>query len=315
MRTLKTKWRTSMSANKKEALGKGIRALLQNMDEDIRPDKKSEVADEKYRAVGSVSSIPIDKVEVNPFQPRNEFDADKLQELTDSIKVHGVIQPISVRKIEGGKYQLIAGERRIRAAKMAGLTEVPAYVRTANDQEMLEIALIENIQRENLNAVEIAINYKRLLEECALTQEMLAERVGKKRTTVSNYLRLLKLPPNILKAIKDREISMGHARALINVENVEEQLLIFQEIIKKNLSVRQVEALVRNGLKKLKKEKKEVAELPPAYKYVEDRLSTALSTKVHMKYDNSGKGQIVIKYYSDDDLNRILEIIEEGSDA
>jgi len=304
-----------MSANKKEALGKGIRALLQNMDDDLSTDNKKSPSANALQAVGAVSSIPIDKVEVNPFQPRNEFDADKLEELTGSIRVHGVIQPISVRKIGGGKYQLIAGERRIRAAKMAGLTEVPAYIRTANDQEMLEIALIENIQRENLNAVEIAINYKRLMEECDLTQELLAERVGKKRTTVSNYLRLLKLPPDILKAIKERQITMGHARAIINVENVEEQLLIFKEIIKKNLSVRQVEALVRNGLRKIKKAAKEKSPLPPEYKHVEDRLATALSTRVYMKYDNSGKGQIVIKYYSDDDLNRILEIIEEGGNG
>lgn len=303
-----------MSSKKKEALGKGIRALLENIDNDYSKDEKEQKYQETTAGVGSVSAIPIDKVEVNPFQPRNEFDEEKLEELANSIRVHGVIQPISVRKLGGDKYQLIAGERRIRAAKMAGLEEIPAYIRIANDQEMLEIALIENIQRENLNAVEIAINYKRLMEECDLTQELLAERVGKNRSTVTNYLRLLRLPPEIQKAIKEKRISMGHARALINVENVDVQLDIFKEILKKNLSVRQVEALVRSGLQPKNPKKKE-EKLPMPYLKVQDRISSSLSTRVQLKHHNSGKGQIVINYYSDDDLNRILEVIEEGSDA
>ena len=192
--------------------------------------------------------ISLDEIEVNPFQPRTHFDKEALQELSDSIKVQGIIQPITVRKLSKNKYQLISGERRFQASKLASLEKIPAYVRTADDQQMLEMALIENIQRENLNSIEIALSYQRLLTECDLKQEELGDRVGKNRTTVNNYLRLLKLPPDIQAALRDKRISMGHARAIINIENVDIQLDIFKKIISQDLSVRKVEQLVRDAM-------------------------------------------------------------------
>lgn len=303
---LKTLYRT-WNMSKKDALGKGIRALLENID--------SETAEKKDQSMGgpmvaAVTEIPLSQIEVNPFQPRADFDPQKLQELSSSINVHGVIQPITVRRLGSNKFQLIAGERRLRAAKLAGLEEIPAYVRTANDQEMLEIALIENIQRENLNAVEVAINYQRLIDECDLTQEALAGRVGKERSTVTNYLRLLKLPPEIQKAIKEHKISMGHARALINLETVDAQLDVFKQITSKNLSVRQVESLVRVYRKPEKQPPRPKSKLPLAYQKLQDQLASNYSTKVTVKHSNSGKGEIVFHYYSDDDLNRLLEQLD-----
>lgn len=290
--------------SKKEALGKGIRALLENIDHE-----SDESASKESSFVGAVNEIPLSQIEVNPFQPRADFDKQKLKELADSIKVHGVIQPITVRSLGANKYQLIAGERRLRASKVAGLDSIPAYIRTANDQEMLEIALIENIQRENLNAVEVAINYQRLIDECDLTQESLAERVGKERSTVTNYLRLLKLPPQIQQSIKERKISMGHARALITLDTVDAQLDVFKQITSKNLSVRQVEALVRS-YRKSEKIPQPKPKLPLAYQKLQDRLASHFSTKVTVKHNNSGKGEIVIHYFSDDDLNRLLEQLD-----
>ena len=292
--------------SKKEALGKGIRALLENIDADADDDKKDAGDDSKF--MGTVTEIPLDHIEINPFQPRADFDEQKLQELSDSIKVHGVIQPVTLRKLGANKYQLIAGERRLRASKLAGLTKIPAYIRTANDQEMLEIALIENIQRENLNAIEIAVNYKRLIDECDLTQEALGERVSKDRSTVTNYLRLLRLPPEIQKGIKDKKISMGHARALIAVDDVVDQIAIFKEITNKNLSVRQTEELVRNWGKK--RQPKEKERLPLAYQKVQDSLSSHFSTRVRLNRKNNGKGEIVIQWFSDEDLNRILDLLD-----
>lgn len=297
-----------MAKNKKEELGRGIRALLEGLDSDMSDEEKKEVAEKKL--VGMINKIPLDQIEINPFQPRADFNAEKLSELAESIKIHGVIQPITVRRLNSSKYQLIAGERRLRAAKIAGLEEIPAYLRAADDQEMLEIALIENIQRENLNAVEIAINYKRLIDECQLTQEELGERVSKNRSTVTNYLRLLKLPPEIQQAIKERKLSMGHARALIAMEDVVQQLDAFKEILSKELSVRQAEQLVRNFSSGKKKPVKKEQQLPLAYQRVQDELSSHFSTKVNIKYNESGKGQIIINYYSDDDLNRILEELD-----
>ena len=293
--------------SKKEALGKGIRALLENIDSETSEKKDPSVGG---TLVATVTEIPLSQIEVNPFQPRADFNPQKLQELSNSIGVHGVIQPITVRRLASNKFQLIAGERRLRAAKLAGLEEIPAYVRTANDQEMLEIALIENIQRENLNAVEVAINYQRLIDECDLTQEALADRVGKERSTVTNYLRLLKLPPEIQKAIKEHVLTMGHARALINLETVEAQLDVFKQITSKNLSVRQVESLVRSYRKSDKKPTIPKAKLPLAYQKLQDRLASHYSTKVTVKHNNSGKGEIVFHYYSDDDLNRLLEQLD-----
>jgi ParB family transcriptional regulator, chromosome partitioning protein len=293
--------------SKKEEIGRGIRALLENIDTDVNPDKPVE----KASFAGAMFKIPLEQIEVNPFQPRADFNETKLTELAESIKVHGVIQPITVRKLNDTKFQLIAGERRLRASKLAGLTEIPAYIRTANDQEMLEMGLIENIQRENLNAIEVAINYKRLIDECKLTQENLGARIGKDRSTVTNFLRLLKLPPEIQSALKSGDISVGHARALLGLENILEQIDLFKEVIKKSLSVRQTEELVKRYKQKLTGKPRTKKPLPFAYKKVQDRIASALSTKVTLKHNNTGKGEIVIHYYSDDDLNRLLEIIDD----
>ncbi len=296
-----------MSA-KKEDLGKGIRALLGGINDDMKanPAVAAELRDKVNNTM-----VLLENIEVNPFQPRADFDPSALEDLSESIKNHGVIQPITVRSLGNNKYQLISGERRLRASKMAGLKEVPVYLRKADDQEMLEIALIENIQREDLNAIEISINYKRLMDECSLTQEDLSKRLGKNRTTVTNYLRLLRLPPEIQSGIKNKEVTMGHARALITIEQPEIQLAIYQEAVKKGLSVRQVEEMAKKQAdgttsKKLKDTK--VAQ-PLAYRKIQDKLTTLLSTKVEVKARKGGKGEITISYYSDDDLDRILDVL------
>lgn len=296
-------------------MGKGIRALLAGLDEDTEVLKIS--AQDEDSIVNTVPKIPLDQIEVNPFQPRADFNEQALQELAASIKVHGVIQPITVRKITDKKYQLIAGERRLRASKIAGLTDIPAYVRTANDQEVVEMALIENIQREDLNAIEVALTYQRLIDECDLTHENLGDRLGKDRSTVTNYLRLLKLPPEIQKALRDKSISMGHARAIINVPEVDKQLYILKEIREKALSVRKTEDLVRLISSSPNKQKKEGAKSEPlsaAYKQVEIRLMDALETKVKIKRGKDDKGEIIIPFYSVSDLNRLLDIIEKDED-
>lgn len=293
-------------SKQKPDLGKGIRALLENMESetslDLQAQKKNEMAGNQ--------TISLDLIEINPFQPRADFDKEALEELAASIKVHGVIQPITVRKLENGKYQLISGERRVRASKLAGIAEVPAYVRGANDQEMLEIALIENIQREDLNAVEIAIHLRRLLDECALTHEQLAERVGKNRTTVTNYLRLLKLPPDIQTGLKRKDVTVGHARALINLEDPIGQIAIYKDILKKGLSVREVEDLVRTYQKRKIKSRSKESTLPYAFKRVQDELATQLGTRVIIKRTAAGKGEIHISFFSDDDLFRIKDLID-----
>lgn len=303
-----------MSNNKnKEALGKGIRALLQGIDDDMEGQQNPSIENEKSPSL--VRNIPLEDIEVNPFQPRADFDEQSLAELAESISIHGVIQPITVRLLSEKKFQLIAGERRLKAAKMAGLETLPAYLRKANDQEMLEIALIENIQRENLNAIEIAINYQRLIDECELTQDALSKRLSKQRSTVTNYLRLLKLPPDIQIGIKTKQISMGHARALINVEDPDIQLDIFNQIVKKGLSVRKTEELVKKyNNQKQGKEKKQpnTEKLPPSFQRVQDQLTDHFSTKVKLKRKNDQSGEIVINYQSDDDLNRILDILENS---
>jgi len=242
-----------MSTEKRNALGKGLSALL-NDSVSVMPDKHSAVsATEANNNLGSINGIKITEIQVNPFQPRTEFDEQALNDLADSIKLQGLIQPITVRRVNAHSYQLISGERRLRASKLAGLTHIQAYVRTANDQQMLEMALIENIQRENLNAIEVALSFQRMIDECSLKQEELGERVSKNRSTVTNYLRLLKLPPAIQASIRDGAISMGHARALITVEDPAKQLFIHQHIIKDGLSVRKVEELVRNTKSPCKK--------------------------------------------------------------
>lgn len=293
---------------KKSALGRGLGALL----EDSPAKKKSEEILPEVVKTG-IFEIPLDQIQVNPFQPRVHFDKDALSELSESIKVQGIIQPITVRKLDTNEYQLISGERRFQASKLAGLETIPAYVRTANDQQMLEMALIENIQRENLNALEIAHSYQRLLAECDLKQEQLGDRVGKNRTTVNNYLRLLKLPPTIQAAIRDQQISMGHARALINIEDVDKQLAIFKKAVEEELSVRKVEALVK-ALNEGKPEKKSTPELDPVKKYeiskIQQRLASHFGTKVSLKSNDKNKGEIKIPFTSTSDLNRILEILE-----
>ncbi len=296
--------------SKKEALGRGIRALLEGIDSDVAPQQREEIK-QAIAVAGSVTMIPIDQIEINPYQPRTEFDENALQELSASISSLGIIQPLTVRRLSANSYQLIAGERRLRASKMAGLTEVPAYIRTANDQEMLEFALVENIQREDLNPIEVAITYKRLIDECSLTQENLGDRLGKDRSTVTNYLRLLKLPPDIQKGLKDKSITMGHAKALLGVENILLQLDLYKEVVAKSLSVRQTEALAREAATRKKPQPKEAVRLPLAYQKVQDRLASALSTKVSLKPRQDGSGDIVIHYFSDDDLTRILDTLED----
>lgn len=259
-----------------------------------------------------VDLVPIGKIETNPYQPRTHFDKEALEELADSIRVQGIIQPITVRQLAPDQYQLISGERRLQASKLAGLESVPAYIRKANDQQMLEMALIENIQRENLNALEIAFSYQRLLAECNLKQEELGDRVGKKRATVNNYLRLLKLPPEIQAGIRDGAVSMGHARALINIEFIEDQLFIYNKIIREQWSVRQAEEAVRklaDGDGKSQTKTNELKE-NPAINHVRQRLSSYFGTKVQVKMGKDEKGEIRIPYVSTEDLNRILELIK-----
>jgi ParB family chromosome partitioning protein len=234
--------------SKKKALGRGLSALLSDNSPEDKLDvdiQSPAVPQTPAQPVSGIAEIPIEQIEVNPFQPRTHFDQEALQELSESIKVHGIIQPITVRRLTTNQYQLISGERRFQASRLAGLKTIPAYIRSANDQQMLEMALIENIQRENLNAIEIALSYQRLISECSLKQDELGERVGKNRATVTNYLRLLRLPPDIQIAVRDNKLSMGHARAIINVENPDKQLYIFKKTLSEDLSVRKVEELVR----------------------------------------------------------------------
>ena len=299
--------------NQRDQLGKGIRALLGDISNDL---KEEDVIIATQENIGNVVKVSLEKIEVNPFQPRVNFDAEALSELSDSIKIHGVVQPITVRKVNKDKYQLISGERRLRASKMAGLTDIPVYIRTANDQEALEIALIENIQREDLNAIEIGINYQRLLDECDLSHEALAERIGKKRTTVTNYLRLLKLPPDIQVGIRSGSVSMGHARALAGMDDIMLQLSIFKDIISKDLSVRQVEDIVKKlGEKKStpidkKSKESDTNTMSPALRKYQDTLSSHFSTKVTIKETSKGKGEIILNYYTHDDLERMIDLIK-----
>lgn len=300
--------------NQREAMGKGIKALLGDISNDL---KESDILiGQEQEHLGSVVKVSLDKIEVNPFQPRVNFDVEALQDLANSIRIHGVVQPITVRRVNKDKYQLISGERRLRATKIAGLNEIPVYIRTANDQESLEIALIENIQREDLNAIEIGINYQRLLDECNLSHEALAERVGKKRTTVTNYLRLLKLPPDIQVGIRSNEVSMGHARAIAGIEDILVQLSVYKDIITKGLSVRQVEEIVKklgekkSGTKIASPAKSGDKPSSPELKKYQDRLSSYFSTKAIIKENGKGKGEIVLNYYTNDDLERIMELIE-----
>jgi ParB family chromosome partitioning protein len=291
----------------KEALGKGIRSLLQGIDSDMKTGSGALKPAVVENATG-INRIPVDQIEPNPKQPRRDFDEQALEELAASIRLHDIIQPITVSKLPSGKYRLISGERRWRATKLAGLKDIPAYLRQANDSELLELALLENLQREDLNAMEVALSYKRMMEELDYTQEQVAERMGKDRSTVANFIRLLKLPPDIQLAVRNGQLSMGHARALINVDTVDKQLYIYKEIKEKGLSVRQTEELVRNLYKQsgaVKKASKSA--LTPAYQKIEDNLASYFSTRVKLKNSRNGNGQIIIEYYSQDELNKILE--------
>lgn len=294
----------------KADFGKGIRALLAN------PAQLEQAVQENPQEVvrelsGNVAMLPISQIEANPYQPRVEFDQTALEELAASIRIHGLIQPVTVRRLHDKAYQLISGERRFRASQMAGLTEIPAYVRLADDQQMLEMALIENIQREDLNAVEVAISYQRLIDECALTHESLSERVGKQRSTITNYLRLLKLPPEIQRAIKERKLSMGHARALAAVDDIALQLSLYRQTIDQDLSVRAVESLIASYQEKRGGQKKpENARMPEHLRQIQDQFSAFFGAKVQLKRDQKGKGQLIVKFENDNELNRLIDLLE-----
>lgn len=294
-------------AIKKQALGRGLSALLKDPENDIKSveDKNAD------KVVGNIIELEIDAIEINPFQPRTNFNEDTLQELSTSIKELGVIQPITVRKLDYNKYQLISGERRLRASKLAGLTTVPAYIRIANDNESLVMALVENIQRHDLDPIEIALSYQRLIDEIQLTQEQMSDRVGKKRSTIANYLRLLKLDPIIQTGIRDGFISMGHGRAIINIEDHDAQADIYQKIVSRNLSVRETEALVKSYHESLKPASDKAAKGTSFD--VEDTHKKAFTNffgaKVDVKVDGKGKGKITIPFHSEEDFNRIIKLI------
>lgn len=294
---------------KKSALGRGLSALLENSDTDvtstINPASTGGV-------VGSIAQIPLDQIEANPFQPRVDFNDTALSELAASIKEQGIIQPITVRKLGYDKYQIISGERRFKASRLADLKTIPAYIRVANDQGMLEMAIVENMQREDLNSLEVALSYRRLIDECGLTQEELSERLGKNRSTVTNFLRLLKLPPDIQASIRDGKISMGHARAILGVDDIDKQLYIYHEILNKQLSVRDVELLARETGNKstIKKKKVEMKDqLSFEFSKIQNILTSHFGAKIQLQRANNGSGKIMIPFENDEDLNRVLELL------
>lgn len=287
------------SKTRKGSLGRGLEAILQSPETDIT----SKDISGNY-VVGAIANIAIGKIETNPFQPRNKFEEIALNELADSIREQGIIQPLTVRKLGYDKYQIIAGERRLRASIIVGLTEVPCYIRVANDEEMLELALIENIHRQELNAIEIGISYQRLMEECKLTQEELSKRVGKQRSTIANYVRLLKLPAEVQVALRDNLITMGHARSFITIENRDQQLNLLADILENELSVREIEQIVKNTRKV--KVKKRPASLPEKYQSFSRLLEEGLGARVQLKKNTKGKGAIVISFNSEDEFDRIV---------
>jgi len=297
-----------MAIQKRTGLGRGLSAILESPETDIT----SKDISGNYVA-GAIAELPLGKIETNPFQPRVDFDQVALSELAQSILEQGIIQPLTVRKMGYDKYQLISGERRLRAAKIAGIETIPCFIRVANDEQMLEWALIENIQRENLNAIEIAISYNRLIEECSLTQDELSNRVGKNRSTVTNYMRLLKLPAEVQAALRDGSISMAHARSIVNVDTEEKQLVITRKIIAEGLSVRDVEKIARqlNNPVALVKKPVKLA-LPLKYEAFKDSIQTRLNRKVEINRTPKGKGNIVIPFVSDEDLQAIISKL--GSD-
>ena len=291
-------------ATKKQALGRGLSALLQESSNiNSASDKNAD------KVVGSIIEIELSLIDVNPYQPRTYFDEEALNELAGSIKELGVIQPITVRKLEGNKFQLVSGERRFRASKLIGNKTVPAYIRIANDQEMLEMALVENIQRKNLDPIEVALSYQRLIDEIQLTQEELSTRVGKKRSTVTNYLRLLKLDPILQTGMRDGFISMGHGRAMINVENTEDQLAIYEKVLKDKLSVRQTEDLVKT-LKAGAPAKTKKKQIPSYIKASIKDFNEYFGNKIDVTVGNNGKGKISIPFTSEEDFNRIKNLLK-----
>lgn len=299
--------------NKKKALGLGIKALLNNIDNELKETQSNLPGNNNDKSIAQVGGrIPMELIDVNPNQPRKDFDDKTLLELAESIKIHDIIQPITVTRLTNGRFKLISGERRFRASQLAGLKTIPAFIRTADSNEILEMALIENLQRVDLNPIEIALSYRQLMDECQITQEELATKMSKERSTVANYLRLLKLPPDIQKAVRDQEISMGHARSLLSLDKIDEQLYVFREIKEKNLSVRQVEQLVKNmnTAQDKTQPKKIEPSLPHAYKRIQDDLSSHFATKTVLDRKKNGKGKIVIEFYSDQDLERILEAMK-----
>jgi len=296
-------------ASKKQALGRGLSALLKDPENDIKSaqDKNAD------KVVGNIIELEIDAIEINPYQPRTHFNEESLQELASSIKELGVIQPITVRKLDFNKFQLISGERRLRASKLAGLSTVPAYIRIANDNESLMMALVENIQRFDLDPIEIALSYQRLIDDIGLTQEQMSDKVGKKRSTIANYLRLLKLDPIIQTGIRDGFISMGHGRALITIEDEEVQSEIYHRIIKENLSVRETEVLVKNHQEGTQTKKGIAIKAGSAFVVQADDKKTLiknLGAKVVVKVLPNGKGKITIPFTSEEDFQRILELIK-----
>ncbi len=296
-------------ATKKQALGRGLSALLKDPSNDIKS------ADDKNadKVIGNIVEIDINSIEVNPFQPRTNFSEESLRELASSIKELGIIQPITVRKLEFNKFQLVSGERRFRASKLVGLQTIPAYIRIANDQETLEMALVENIQRQDLDPIEIALSYQRLIDEINLTQEQMSDRVGKKRSTIANYLRLLKLDPIIQTGIRDGFITMGHGRALINIEDQGDQLGIYETIVSDKLSVRETETVVRNyqqGNETDIKPKKIHPELPKYVKKGIKDFSEYFGHKIDVKVSKNGKGTITIPFHSEEDFNRIKKLVQ-----
>lgn len=291
-----------MEMTKKNALGRGLGALIEGVEKEVLEKK-----------VEANQDISVDSIDGNPFQPRTSFDEQALEELAASIRKLGIVQPLTVRETGGGRYQLIAGERRLRAARLAGLTHVPAYIRTADDQAMLELALVENIQREDLDAVEVAISFQRLIEECRLTQEELSERVGKQRSTVANYLRLLKLPAEIQLGIKNKNLMMGHARTLVNIEDPKKQITVYYKIVDGDLSVRQAEELVRQLQSEKTKDPDKVErkkKLNQDFTQLSDHLNKIFSSKVSFRINELGKGKIVIPFENPGEMERILGIFD-----
>ncbi len=292
-----------MSEKKKNVLGRGLGALLQEESVKETPEKSLTSSPPK----GQAPEILLSQIEVNPFQPRTNFDEESLQELAESIKVHGVIQPVTVRYVSEGKYELIAGERRLRASRLAGKESIPAFVRMASDQESLEIGLIENIQREDLNPLEIAVNYKRLMDECGINQEQVGVRLGKSRSTVTNFLRLLRLPPDIQLAVREGKLSFGHAKVLSGVEELPRQMLAYKESMQKNLSVRQLENFLKTLPSKPSAKARKSADKPAALRKWEDELTSKFSSRVIIQRTAKGSGQIQIAFLNDEELERLVE--------